>query len=301
MKIVEYGGWKQCARLTDGRIELIATLEVGPRIIRFGFDGGPNEFVEFAEDMGKTGGSEYRSYGGHRLWVSPEVAGRTDLPDNSPVRHEWDGENLTLTAPVEQATHLQREMQITLTDGGVRIEHRVYNKGMFEVYCAPWCLSVMAPGGQAFFPQEAYRPHSEQLLPARPMVLWAYTDMSDPRWTWGRRLIRLRQDATATTPQKVGALVTAGWAAYRNGDHVFVKCFPCEAEEYPDFGCNFETYTNERMLELESLGPMQVILPGERATHVETWGLFEAVSLPDEDAPLEDELARLASEVPEPE
>jgi len=301
MDIISYGGWENCARLTDGTIELIATLDVGPRIIRFGFVGGANEFAEYPAQMGTTGGEAWKLFGGHRLWVAPEVSGRTDLPDNSPVSHKWDGRSLTLTAPIEDPTRLQREVEIGLVSGEVRIDHRIYNHSLYGVFCAPWCLTVMAPGGTALFPQEAYRPHSEQLLPARPMVLWAYTDMSDPRWTWGKRLVRLRQDPSATTAQKVGALVTAGYAAYANGGRLFIKRFPYEAwAEYPDYGCNFETYTNPDMVELESLGPLRSIAPGDVATHVERWRLYDGVSLPDGDA-AEARLIELAAQMGDPE
>jgi hypothetical protein len=280
MEIVPYGGWEKCARLTDDTVELYVTLDVGPRVIRFGLVGGPNEFVEFPDEMGETGGKEFRLYGGHRLWMSPEDPARTYLPDNAAVTHTWDGRTLTVTAPVEKPTSTQREIAMRFEDGTVRLEHRAYNRGLWGVECAPWCLTIMAPGGEAFFPHEPYRSHSDQLLPARPLVLWAYTQMDDPRWTWGRRLVRLRQDRDATTPQKVGALVTAGWAAYLNGGRLFMKRFPYAAgTAYPDFGCNFETFTRSDMLELESLGPTQAIPPGGCAVLVERWRLFDGIAL----------------------
>ena len=41
-----YGEWGQCVRLTNGSIELYATLDFGPRVIRFGYVGGQNLFCE---------------------------------------------------------------------------------------------------------------------------------------------------------------------------------------------------------------------------------------------------------------
>ena len=36
-----------------------------------------------------------------------------------------------------------------------------------------------------------------------------------------------------------------GWAAYINKDQIFLKNFEMNIDgEYPDFGCNFETFTN---------------------------------------------------------
>ena len=46
MQTVSYGGWPRCVRLANQNIELIATTDIGPRIIRFGFIGAPNLFKE---------------------------------------------------------------------------------------------------------------------------------------------------------------------------------------------------------------------------------------------------------------
>ena len=82
---VQYGGWQNCQRISNGTIEIIATTDVGPRIIRFGFVDGENEFREVPEHAGLTGGDEWRSYGGHRLWHAPENKPRSYLPDNDTV------------------------------------------------------------------------------------------------------------------------------------------------------------------------------------------------------------------------
>lgn len=58
VKKAEYKGWKNCIEISNGIIDMIVTTDVGPRIIRFGFVGKENEFVEFPEHVGKTGGDE---------------------------------------------------------------------------------------------------------------------------------------------------------------------------------------------------------------------------------------------------
>jgi hypothetical protein len=53
------------------------------------------------------------------------------------------------------------------------------------------------------------------------------------------------------------------------------------AKTYPDFGCSFETFTNEDFLELETLGPLTKVLPGQTAEQVEQWSLHRNVKLSD--------------------
>ncbi len=281
LSFVPYKGWSQTARFTNGTIDLIATTEVGPRIIRFGFVDGPNEFVEYPDQLGKVGGDVYRSYGGHRLWVAPETAGWTNHPDNQPVSVTEVGDTLVLTASVEAGTRIQKQVRVSfLPDStGVRIEHVITNAGSRPLRLAPWALSVMAAGGTAIIPHESHIPHPEKVLPARPMALWHYTDMTDSRWTWGRRLILLRQTSGAKGPQKVGAWISAGWAAYHNDNRLFVKRFPCDpSATYPDFGVNAELFTNHRMLEVESLGGLVTLEPSGSTSHTEHWYVYRSVT-----------------------
>jgi len=297
MELVPYGGWSRCARIVAGNSEAIVTLEVGPRIIRYGLVDGPNELVEYAKDMGKAGGDEYRSYGGHRLWIAPEEDPKTMHPDNEPVEYREEGGWHVYTSPVEK-WFLQKELRIRAEGEALRIEHRVYNHGVYAAELAPWALTVMAPGGICMFPNPAHIAHSEKVLPARPIALWHYTDMSDPRWTWGKRVTRLAQQSDKG-PQKLGAFVEQGYAAYANHGNVFLKRFGAEVEyQYPDFGCNFETFTRQDMLEVESLGPMENVSPNDYASHWETWYLCADILPPVEDNACGDWLEGLAIDRP---
>jgi len=47
--------------------------------------------------------------------------------------------------------------------------------------------------------------------------------------------------------------------------------------QYPDFGCNFELFTNAEFLELETLGPVVTLQPGQATHHTEHWWLFDGV------------------------
>ncbi len=288
MKNVSYQGWDNCILLTDGRVELIATTEIGPRIIRLGFVGGPNLFFENRADLGRRGGNEWRIYGGHRFWHAPEIVPRTYSPDNSPVAHEWDGTTLKLVQPVESDTGVRKEIEITLDaeSSRVTILHRAVNLNPWEIELAPWALSAMAAGGRAILPQEDYVSHDEYVLPARPLVLWHYTDMTDPRWTWGKRYIQLRQDPSAKTEQKIGILNTLGWAAYVLGDNLFIKRFRHQpGASYPDFGSNTEVFANPAFLEIESLGPLtRLKASGGTVEYTEEWHLFRTAMEKGEDA-----------------
>ncbi|HID10481.1 MAG TPA: hypothetical protein EYP17_04165 [Candidatus Latescibacteria bacterium] len=283
MERVSYRGWQNCFRLSDGRVELIITGDVGPRVIRFGPVGGDNLFAEREEEIGRTGGKEWRIYGGHRLWHSPEARLRTYVPDNGPVEVREKGALVALQ-PVEPGTGIQKELRISLEDGGATVIHRLYNQGLWTVELAPWALSVMAPGGIGIVPVSSEPSDPDRLLPNRVVVLWPYSDMRDPRVLWGRRYVLLRQEPGNARPFKFGVNSRDGWAAYIRNGLLFVKRFKYfPGRPYPDFGCSVEMYTNEWMLELETLGPLVRLEPGEVIEHTERWFLVEGIKVETED------------------
>lgn len=286
----EYQGWPNCYRLSNEHVELIVTTDIGPRIIRFGFVGQQNEFAEFADMMGKTGGDEWRIYGGHRLWHAPEAQPRSYIPDNQPITIEQHDNFVRLIQPTETTTGIQKEIDIYLSPdrAHVRVIHRMYNRGLWDVELSPWALSVMAPSGKAIIPLPPRGSHEENLLPTSILAIWVFTDLSEPRWTLGRQYVILRQDTSKAQPQKIGVMVTDGWAAYFNKGHVFVKTFDFRSGAvYPDFGCSVESFTNEAFLELETLGPLTVLAPGESVEHLENWSLFCDIPEPHTDADVE--------------
>jgi len=285
--------------MSNDTVELIATTDVGPRIIRYGFVGKENEFFEDAEQLGKTNSDEWLAFGGHRLWLAPEAKPRSYHPDSKPVKAARQGTTVQLVQPIESDNGVQKEMKIALSSNGshVTVVHKLTNHNLWGIEVSPWTLTVMAPEGKAIFPQEPYSPHPDIpdfpgqvidkrfYLPVRNLVLWSYTNLQDPRWVFTSKYIILKQDPKATKPQKIGLSNRQNWGAYLRGGHLFVKKNVYqEGATYPDHGCTFETFTNADMLELEGLGPLTKLPPGGSVEYREDWYLFDGISADNTDA-----------------
>ncbi len=283
-----------CVEVTNGKITAKATLDVGPRIFYFAANGGNNVFFEDVNDTGNANEQQALSqevygdrgvwhlYGGHRLWASPESAPRTIYPDNQPVACEMTGRGVKLTAQKQVWTNLQMEMEIVMYDNSNTLDvyHRIQNQGAWDIKFAPWCLSVMAGGGVEIMPL----PDAQTgLLPNHWLALWPYCKMNDPRVTFGEAFITLAQDTACSHPFKLGLKSQHGWAAYYNAGTLFVKYFdPKYAQgNFPDGGMNYETYTNNVMVEMESLGEYQLIAPGGVSEVKETWKVIDGLKKPD--------------------
>lgn len=278
---ISYGGWPNCYRFANAEVELVVTTDVGPRIIRYGFVGGRNMFAEFPDQLGKSGEAWWTMRGGHRLWIAPEVIPDTYALDNGPVKAAVEEQGITLLQPIESETSLQKEISIRQNArGGVEVSHRITNAGSKRRRVAPWALSQMASGGAgiAIFPPRGC--HEECLQPTHPLVMWAYTDFSDPRWRLTKKYLILKQNPANDSPQKAGLFHEHTAAAYLLDGDLFVKrCQADPSATYPDFHSSFQIFTNGSFLELETLGPLRDLAPGESVTHVEHWSLHKGVQL----------------------
>lgn len=284
IKQSKFGGWEHNLQLANEHVELIISLDVGPRILSYKTPHGENVLKNYPEQMGKSGEAKWMIRGGHRFWIAPEDEVRSYVPDNAPVTHEFLGENgVRLVNTSVDPWKIKKEMSVTLAadSSEVTIRHRATNESTAPIEIATWGLSVMAPGGLEIIPLPPLGQHPRDLLPNRTMVIWPYTDMTDPRWRFGWKFITLRQTANGL-PTKLGLGHKAGWVGYLMRDALFVKTFPYDDEAtYPDCGCNFETFTNSEMLEIESLGALQKIAPGESVEHTEHWYLLDVPTQPE--------------------
>src|SRR5262249_2170624 len=182
----------------------------------------------------------------------------------------------------EKKYGIQKEVVLTLADKGshVTVLHRITNTGKRPARLAPWALTVMDAGGVEVIPLPPKRNHpgppekarsDKDYAPDQTLVLWPFFDFKDPRWTFGSKYITLRQDGKKG-PTKIGLAHSMGWVGYLNGGTLFVKRFGYqEGKKYPDNGVNFETFTNEDMLEIETLGPLVTLAPGGTVGRTGKW------------------------------
>ena len=192
-------------------------------------------------------------------------------------------------------------MRVTLAPSGsaVKVEHVLTNHNVWPITLSVWALSIVANGGRVVLPQEPFVSHDDELVPARPVILWKFTDMADPRWRWGTKYLSLRQSGEAGNPQKVGVYNAQGWAAHLTDEQAFIVRIPVAPGGpgvLPDMGSNFETYTDGPFQELETLGPLTTLEPGQSASHVEYWFLAKTDPLTDTDATLDASLLPIVAE-----
>jgi len=275
-----------CLRISNGAAELAVSLDFGPRILHYSLPGKENmlyndpEKKPLGDPLETYGGDQCVLYGGHRIWISPEILPRCYHPDNVPVEYEKRENGVIIKGAVEKFTGIQKIMNIDMgsDSSAVRIDHTIINHCVWEIELGVWCVTMFAPGGKEVIPMPN---KATGLLHNRNISLWDYTDMSDKRIRWGRDFITLTSDINAAQPFKLGLNNDAGWGAYFNRGQVFFKFFdPVVNGILPDNGCNFESYTNNFMIEIESLSDVRILAPGGTISHAEEWALYAADAAP---------------------
>ncbi|MCX7883996.1 MAG: hypothetical protein N2448_03070 [Caloramator sp.] len=278
---IRYKNYGKCLEISNGNIDAVITIDCGPRIIRFGFIGGENEFCDDAPVEMNIDDGKFYLRGGHRLWHSPESMPRTYMPDNKPLKVEKIKNGVVVTQDVEPYVQMQKKIEITMekSSNKVKIVHHLINKNAWSIEASAWALSIMAPGGLEVIPQ----PKRETgLLPNRNIALWPYAKMNDSRVYWGEKFITLSQNKEMKMAFKIGINNEEGWAAYFNHGNLFIKRYEHFMDKrYPDFGVSYETYTTDFMLEMETLSPLTLINPEEEIIHTEEWELIKDVTRPD--------------------
>ena len=284
IKQLKHAGWEHNLQLVNEHVELIISLDVGPRILSYKTPRAENVLKNYPDQMGTCGEEKWMIRGGHRFWIAPEDEVLSYVPDNLPVSHDITSPNgVRLVNSGVDPWKIKKEMSVALTENSseVTITHKATNEGSDVIEIATWGLSVMTPGGLEIIPLPPLGEHPRDLLPNRQMIAWPYTDFTDPRLRFGWRFITLRQTADGG-PTKLGLAHKEKWIGYLLRNTLFIKQFDYEqGATYPDLGCNFETFTNSEMLEIESLSPIKLLAPGESVAHTERWHLFDVSRQPD--------------------
>jgi hypothetical protein len=263
--------------LTNGIVEVRVPRSYGPRVTEYHFAGEPNVFGDGAGASRPTPDGLWRAFGGHRLWAAPERFPETYTIDDRPPEIERRGErSVVVHRRRDERTGLRVSIGLDLAATGteVSVDHRIRNDGTTAQHVGAWGITIVCPGGCALIPNAIRRSQREALLPARTMTLWHYTDLGDPRLTFGARFVRVRCDPERPSPNKLGFACEKGWVAYLLDGVAFVVRAPYQAERaYPDLNSSVEIYTEGSLCEVETLGPLDLLQPGDELSHQVLWSL----------------------------
>ncbi len=285
-EIKDYKNYGKVLSLSNGVIETCVTIDIGPRIIYYGYIGGnnimcdnrnafpPKDDNQFQDFFGKD--KKWENLGGHRIWLSPESYPQTYYPDGDEVKYEitaW-GAIFTPNAEVENGVQKRLEIKMDPDDTNMYVTMRVTNIANTTKEFSVWGLTVSATNGTLIIPMND---NDTGLLANRNISVWPYTDLSDSRLRFGKQYVTLTQSTDIPYPLKLGFDLNDAEVYYCLGDDIFRKSYETnhKTENYPDNNCSFETYTCDSFLEIESLSPLKQVSPNETLSLTEHWSLHK--------------------------
>jgi len=291
IKETDYENYGKCVQISNGIIDVVVTIDFGPRIVRFGFIGDANilyndlerKYVTRNPSMVERYGKDaaFYRYGGHRVWLSPERMPETYYPDNEPVIYGILPEGVSFTPVRQKRNEMQLSFEVIMGEDAtdIMVVHSAKNCSKEKQNYALWSITMVNSGGVEIIPQN--QDNSNALLPNRTISIWPYTDINDKRIFLGNKYLTVQHDDSIEKALKIGVNNVLGWASYTNGDYTLVKRYIHSPQAiYPDFGCSYETSVSNDYVEMDSLSPLYGIEPGAGIRHVENLSLFKAPASP---------------------
>lgn len=272
-----------CLKLDNDLLTVWITREVGLRVIGLSLADGENLLAVVPDAVIPVDGAEdYTLRGGHRLWYAPETPHTTYLTDDEPVEIIKIPDGVEVIQNVDRPTNIQKSWKVTLNKNQAKlvIDHKLSNQGSESYRLAPWGITMLKPGGLALLPLANEDEDSFGLQPNRHLVLWPYTELTSPRLFLRDRSIMVK-GTLAEGALKIGAPNPVGWLAYAREGSLFVKRSAYQpGAEYYDRGASSQIYHNPSVVELETLGPIVNLGPGDLVEHQEIWEVYQVGNWP---------------------
>ena len=281
--VTDYHGWSDSLLLRNGKVQAVIVPAIG-RVMQFGFLGEEGVFWENRALDGKPAEAagwetnDWVNFGGDKTWPAPEgdwpkLTGRKSWRpppafDAMPVEAKVEGSDVVLTSPVDpflgirtrRRVHLHADDPVmTITTTYERVRGATARIGV-------WVITQLKD------PLGLYVP-----LPASSKSGPGYTLLGKdppPSVTVEKGLLSLTRNPRAA--HKIGTVAdTLLWV----GDTFALRIDSprVAGAEYPDQGSSAEIYTNPnplRYIELEMLGPLETLKPGDRIERTNTYTLF---------------------------
>jgi hypothetical protein len=269
-----YHGWNDAIWLDNGKVEAVVVPSIG-RVMQFRFKGEGDVLWENESMRGHpmpvNPWSTPGSFGGDKTWPAPQSVWNwppPDVFDSSPLSVAVDGNSVMLTSPTSPrfGIRTERKIQLDAAKPQMRIVTTYYKESGPAVEVGVWVIT------QARDPERVFIPiPSKSMFPEGLASLWKlpaqYGDIKTG-------LIGLSRDPKES--HKIGN--DSGTIVWVGKEHSLrIDCPRIAGAKYPDEGCSMELYTNldpAKYVELETLGPLKTLRPGDTLSATNTYTLF---------------------------
>lgn len=284
-RLVRESGYDNCVELSNGDTRVVLEPNVGGRVLRYQYKGAEALFQDAAED-----GVLHDPQGTRRL---TPTAGRFDIgPETTLPRHptlllgRWTAEitgprsaRLTSQRDPELDVVLTRDFTLAAEGSHLVCTQTIRNVGRERRRVFHWSRTLATPNGICFVPLSAQSRYPRGYAVYVPNPATPRSGAIDFRPA-DEPNIRVREGVLeflgVPANPKYAIDPDVGWMAYLTRNHLlFVKKFPVYPERvYGEIAANSACiYYHARFCELEPIGPVEDLAPGQSASFTEDWWL----------------------------
>ncbi len=279
VKEINSENFGHCALLVYENIEIIVTLDYGPRIVSVKKCGGEN-LIYNEKDI------RLQRNRGHKMRITIDKSTNSVYCDDLPVRYSPMSDGVSFIQSLSSPIQLELSMDIVFnTDiGDFMVVHCAYNKSREDVKLSIYTETPFNNGGFVFIPQSNIREFDR---PSRVFSLWENCRWDDKRLFIGDQYVTVHSDVSEIEENgefrliggdishsrlKIGVNDTAGFCGYIKDGHSLIKRYVHNRNAlYPFTGCSAFATANESYLSIQNTSPFYMIGPGESARHIESW------------------------------
>ena len=266
--------------LCTAEVRLVALTAKGPRIAFWGRPGGKNLLLW---QPGKYRRGKWDLMGGHRLWATrpgADEAEETYATDNRPCAVQISPNGFTVTGALDPVQKVRRGFKITAFSADlIAVDHFLRNESDMLWSGGLWGLTCTVPSKGVTY-----------TVPLGDGSAWDHATIVAFR-TWGGghggvgfddQQFSFTKDAMVLKPSgrenKRMVRADAGIIACYNPAQKlsFIKYSVYQPSGNYPLGTNLALYVGPLnfMVEMETMGPVETVKPGDIAHHREIWRLF---------------------------
>ncbi len=279
--IVQELGNENCIELFNMTTRVVLEPNLGGRILVYALNGNNVLWIN-QEDEGTPylPGRPYGHPSAGRFDIGPEKTGHNH---QSLFMGKWEGQitgarEAELLSPVDAITGIRLRRLFRLEETGTHLSctQEILNQGRSTVRQYHWSRTLVKGGGISLTPLNPHSRYPKGYLVYGPDHSMDFDPPEEPN-------LRTRNGVLEIVGEPVNPKFVMdcaeGWLAYITTDHqLFIKKFQIYPDRpYGDMAAPTASvwYHKDTMCEIEPLGPLEVLEPGESSSFTEHWYLYD--------------------------
>lgn len=277
-------GYDNCIELKNTSTRLVLEPNAGGRVLYYELNGENVLYVDPEQDgfTWQPGGDTLEMCGA-RFDIGPAIG----MPKRVPfLQGKWEAEitgqlSARLTSPIDDRFGIQLIREFTLSPGSseVTVTQTMVNVSDQEQRYYYWGRTFALGGGIALVPKNEHSRFPKGYVlygPTKPANVIFYNPDDEPNIDVREGIVEVSN--TPSLP-KFAFDCTEGWIAYLSENNLlFITRFEIFPErQYADILANPSSiwYYKRMVCEIEPIGPLEIMQPGDSASFTEHWSLHE--------------------------